>query len=438
MQPRHAACLPTFVFLAAGLILPRLGTAQEPEQPAPDLPAAATPASPEETPVSPEEPPASPDEQLKQYPTPTAEEAERFAVALGEVIYIPDLELWEGVIDWDAFMELSFAGIELAERSRAGFEEGFVGQMKSRGGILGQVHQALGENGTYELVRVHEMDGRQRALFRMLTNEGALNYHDYILIRDAQGRPRAVDFYVHLSGENFSTTVRRMIEQLAADEKRTFFDRLTGAEQGFLKNVQQLQEMTQRVQQGDAAGALEVYQAMPDEQKKDKLSLIQRYAAATLLPDEEKARHELEATYEVFRKEFPTDVCLDFMAIDYHIARAEYEQTLQAVDRLDQAIGGDGYLHELRGNIYVQAGQIDKATELFEKAVAALPERQSGYFCLIGVALEQKDFEATLAGLKRLDQAIEMQWHDLTEVPEYADFVASPYYKEWVEYLESR
>jgi tetratricopeptide (TPR) repeat protein len=438
MKPRPSAPLPTFVLLAAGLILPRLGTAQKPEQPAADPPAASTPASPKEKPASPEEPPAGPEEQLQQYPSPTAEEAARFASALSEVIYIADLKLWEGIIDWDAFMELSFAGIEIADRSRAAFAEGFVGQMKSRGGILGQVHQALGENGSYELVRVHEVDGRQRALFRMLTSEGALNYHDYILIRDEQGRPRAVDFYVHLSGENFSTTVRRMIQQLAADEKRTFFDRLTGTEQGFLKNVQQLQEMTQRVQQGDAAGALEVYQAMPDEQQKDKLALIQRYAAATLLPDEEKARGELEATYEVFRKEFPNDVCLDFMAIDYHIAREEYEQTLKAVDRLDQAIGGDGYLQEMRGNIHFQAGQLDKAAELFEKAIAALPERQSGYFCLIGVALEKKDFEAMLAGLKRLDQTIEMQWHDLTEVPEYADFVASPYYKQWVEYLESR
>ena len=431
MKPRPRACLPSFVLLAVGLMLPRLGAAQEPVPREPDTPAAATPAGPEETPNSPEE-------KLKQYPAPTAEEAERFAAALGEVIYIPDLKLWEGVIDWDAFMELSFAGIEIADRSRAGFEEGFVGQMKSRGGILGQVHQALGEMGTYELVHIHEVDGRPRALFRMLTNEGALNYHDYILIRDEQGRPRAVDFYVHLSGENFSTTVRRMIRQLAADEQRTFLDRLTGTEQGFLKNVQQLQEMTQRVQQGDAAGALKVYQTMSDEQQKDKLALIQRYAAAMLLPDEEKSRKELEATYEMFRKEFPADVCLDFMAIDYHVARKEYEQTLQAVDRLDKAIGGDGYLHELRGNIYVQAGQLDKAAELFEKAIAALPQRQSGYFCLIGLALEQKDYETMLAGLKRLDQAVEMQWQDLTEVPEYAGFVASPYHKEWVEYLKSR
>ncbi len=42
----------------------------------------------------------------------------------------------------------------------------------------------------------------------------------------------------------------------------------------------------------------------------------------------------------------------------------------------------------------------------------------------------------TLAWLKRIHETLGMTFMDLTTVPDYARFVKSPQYKEWLKYLE--
>jgi tetratricopeptide (TPR) repeat protein len=295
----------------------------------------------------------------------------------------------------------------------------------------------LGEDGSYEFVRVHEIDGRQQILFRLLNTEG-VNYHDLILIRDPAGRTQAVDVYVYLSGELFSTTIRRMIRRLTAENKRSIFQKLFAVQQDSLEDIDKLYRMAQSLQQRKPAEALEVYATASEEAQHDKTFLIARYQAATMLPDEAGSYREIEATVGLFRQKHPQDPALDFLAIDEHVVRNEYDRALQAVDRLDRAVGGDAYLHEIRAGILCQAGKPDLAAEQFELAIAGLPHRESAYFGLITLSLYQEDYGNVLKALKRLDQAIELEWNDLHDVPAYAGFVASPYFKQWTKYLESK
>ena len=52
---------------------------------------------------------------------------------------------------------------------------------------------------------------------------------------------------------------------------------------------------------------------------------------------------------------------------------------------------------------------------------------------LLGVSLIQKNHDDTLAMLKEIDQKFQLKLNDLTKVREYAEFVKSPQYKQWLD-----
>ena len=69
-------------------------------------------------------------------------------------------------------------------------------------------------------------------------------------------------------------------------------------------------------------------------------------------------------------------------------------------------------------------------------AVEQEPTFKPAYFLHIGLSLKDALDDETLAWLKRLHETLGMTFKDLTTVPDYARFVKSPQYKEWLKYLE--
>ena len=77
--------------------------------------------------------------------------------------------------------------------------------------------ETVGEGGHVKFLRVHELDGGPRALYR-LTGDDGLNYHDAVLALTDHGRVAIVDAYVYDTGEIMSAILRRMlVQQLGLD-----------------------------------------------------------------------------------------------------------------------------------------------------------------------------------------------------------------------------
>ncbi len=77
--------------------------------------------------------------------------------------------------------------------------------------------ETVGAGGHIKLLRVNEMDGGPRALYRLAGDEG-LNYHDVVLALTDRGRVAVVDAYVYDTGEMMSAALRRMlVQQLGLD-----------------------------------------------------------------------------------------------------------------------------------------------------------------------------------------------------------------------------
>jgi predicted Zn-dependent protease len=236
----------------------------------------------------------------------------------------------------------------------------------------------------------------------------------------------ASDIYIYISGELLSETFRRAALPLAQEASKSFIERLTAAESEYVKNVDQLAKMAELMHQGRHAEVLATYAQLPEVLRREKGTLLMRYQAAAKVGEA-----ELLKVVEDFRGYHPDDVCLDFLLIDYHILRKEYDEALGAIDRLDASVGGDPHLNLLRADSVYRQGDTAKAFDLVRQANAADPEAIDPYYTLLGLTVLEKDHEKTLAALKRIESRFGVDLSGVAQSPDYEEFRKSPQGQEW-------
>src|SRR5262249_19553164 len=142
------------------------------------------------------------------------------------------------------------------------------------------------------------------------------------------------------------------------------------------------------------------------------------------------------AAMEQFRKLYPDDAWIDLISIDYFLLKNQYDEGLEAIDRVDAWIGSDPYLNVIRCNVLIAANQFDKAKAAVDKALKEEPDLQRAYWARITVSLRERSFDETLEWLKKVVQNCNITVEDLTQTPAYSDFVKSPQHAEWKEWYQ--
>jgi len=123
-----------------------------------------------------------------------------------------DTEAIKSAFDTDAMMDRVCEGLSVTPAQRRSFAL-TVGLASASAPYL----ETVGAGGHIKFLRVHEMDGGPRALYR-LTGDDGLNYHDAVLRLTDRGRVAIVDAYVYDTGEMMSAALRRMlVQQLGFD-----------------------------------------------------------------------------------------------------------------------------------------------------------------------------------------------------------------------------
>jgi hypothetical protein len=118
-----------------------------------------------------------------------------------------DAEAIDASFDPEALLDRVCEGLPVTPAQRRSFTR-TVGLTHAAAPYL----QAVGESGHIKMLRVREVDGAPRALYRLVGDDG-LNYHDAVLGRNDDGRFAVVDAYVFATGELMSTALRRMLVQ---------------------------------------------------------------------------------------------------------------------------------------------------------------------------------------------------------------------------------
>lgn len=230
------------------------------------------------------------------------------------------------------------------------------------------------------------------------------------------------------AGEAFSTIVRRGFVAAAASSKRSLLSKLLGSDSDYIDSLGKITEFT-RLQVEDPAGALEIYESLPESIQQLPEILSMRIQAASLIDEDVYLRALLD-----FAKFHPDSPALALMMIDVHILRDDHKKALANVDVIDGLVLGDPYLEIMRGSILRGAGDLKKAKERVDRGVRRDPGL--GYQALweyLEIAIVGDDHAETLRCLLALENEHGIDWSDLSEVEVYASFLASDSGKAWLE-----
>ena len=332
--------------------------------------------------------------------------------------------------DWNAFAGLALTGLEVPVQEKAGFTRGFTASVESPNGLLGSIASRMG-TGSAKFIRVRTTPEGKRILVRMLFEDGSSNYIEWVPVMNESGQLKIVDGYVYMSGELFSTTLRRVTIPMMAGKQPSLLQRLSGAEREAVKYMQHFQRMTAAFQSGQHQQVLTLYEQLPEALKKEKAILLQCLMAAQNIGDAEYL-----TAMEAFQKQFPGDVALDFIRLDYLTLKKDLQGVIDALQRLEAAMGGDAYLHSLMALQLFQLGRLTEARRAAEESMQIEPALAMSYQVLVPISLKEQRFDESLRLMKSFFEKTELEFTDMATDPDFAGFVQSPEYAEWQAYRQ--
>ena len=331
------------------------------------------------------------------------------------------------LFDWNEFANRSLAGMGLSAAEQAGFTRGVTKAVEGPQGLIGSLATRIG-SGSAKFVRVTNRPEGKRVLIRMIFEDGASNYIEWVLAIDAGGQLKCVDGYSYLTGELLTTTIRRLMVPAMAGLHPTILQKLSGTERDAAKHLDNMQKMMGAVKSGQFQEVLVIYAKLPDSLKREKAILLQRMMATQQLGDAEYTK-----ALEDFQKYFPDDPALDLIRLDYWVLKKDYQAAIDGLKRLETAMGGiDGHLHSLMAIQFVQLGNIAEARKAAEESLVVDPDCGTPYQAMVMTNLKEQKYDDALKHMKLLFEKAIMEFLEMKTDPDFAGFLKSPQYKEWL------
>ena len=355
---------------------------------------------------------------------PTDKECAAFGERLAGYLEAGEPEKIVGAMEHFSFMRRTLAGLgvedDAVRQMAIGFLQGFSKRFAEEYSGVDAVR----------FVRVERVNGEPRVLLRAVAPSGAVIYSAFYCVRTPAGEVRWHDVFNYAAAEPLTDITRRIILPFLQAEKRSAIERLIERDDVVIKNMAQLQAATQKRQNGDAQGTLDILNKLPPELKKEKFVLLMRLQAGQEL--DEKLYLEIIDEWEAA---FPNDPSRDFIALDGTIMRKDYARALKLLESFNRTIGGDGYLTFLRANVQLMAEDYAAARASARAALEEDPKLLQPWDVLLATALKQEKHAEVAAVLTefeakypRADMKAGIEGEE-----SYAAFRASPEYKAWVE-----
>ncbi len=298
------------------------------------------------------------------------EEAKKFANQIENGIKAGKASALDNAISRAAFIPK----LDIPRNFKMGNEEIFKKM------TLGQkIVDGLGENGSYELVKLFEKNKKKYLIFRVYSEEG-INYQEMELCKE-DGEVKIADMFVYLSGENLSETIKNLLKTIAKAED------FNENEKEYLYVFQkQMPKIKRLIKEENYIEAEKVFIELPENLKSNKTFALYNVIIAQGL-DDEKYNKALNK-YKMLSDNIAT---LDLLLIDGFLNRGEYDKALDCLDRIDKHIDKDPFLDFFRYGISNLKKDKKSAFLYIEKAALALPDYQQLQLQLIATYQEANE-----------------------------------------------
>lgn len=358
----------------------------------------------------------------KPAPQPADKEFVTFARDIEKNVNSDDGSLLAKSFDRDfLFSKKNLPCLDMTDPNHRGFCEGFgISRLAT------SLAKAASQGASYRLLAVWKEGDTTRALFRLLLAEGGFNYHELKLVKGPKGI-LVNDMYIFAMGEWMSETIRRSwMPILTLDKSGKVDPNIGGPYADMAKNMDKFEKMQKLFKGNDAAGALDVYKAMPESVRKLKFVNIQAILIAAQVGEKEYTQ-----AVDEFRKRSPNDPSLNLLLIDRYFTAKQYKELAEVIDQLDARVQ-DPALNLVRANTWLAQGKKAQARQCLETAIQKEKDLKPAYWALVELCLADKDYSRTAQLLTIIENDLKVPMTDLKEAAVYEGFVQSKEYKNWM------
>lgn len=263
---------------------------------------------------------------------PTQEEATQFAKTLEQGISRGDVKVWIGAFDFD-IMEHNVV-------------PGLGNDVPYSSEIVKALHTGVSKIGQdliqseYRFLRVHGPQDKPRLFFRVVSKDGAFDYHD-LSLQKVEGKTVIADVNVLSVNENYSIVVRdELVPGSAVLKERGVWERLTGKlDPEIVQGRATAKKIHGLVKAEKYKEALAAYEQLPKNFKTNRINLRHRLAISRNID----AEHYQKALAD-FQRQFSYDPAVDLLMIRTHLANGEHAKAAEAVLRLDAKVSDKAFL----------------------------------------------------------------------------------------------
>ena len=350
-----------------------------------------------------------------------------FAKELEESIANMDAIRTDQLVNMEFISELALREVEYPDQVKQIYLEA-----ASKQSMCASLIEQVRNLGAYRFLKLKKVGNAYDPIFRLVSQDGGVSYHEFKLTLNRNGQPIAADFYTTAVGTwTQEEIVSNMMSQLHVRGESIEISDLGKL---FQAHSSTFSKMLHAVNTGEELDeALEEFRKIPEKLYEDRRFLTMAIAIASRISQE-----ELKVEVERFNRFISDESFLDPFLVDLLIRQEKTDEALEVIQRMDDRIGGDIFLDFLRANAFLASGRLEEAFNVVERVRIALPNIYAIYRTCIVVAARRNDFQRVTRLLQEIeskfDQPIDIASMMLDE--ELADYLESSEFQKLKESVE--
>lgn len=285
---------------------------------------------------------------------------------------------------------------------------------------------AIRPHATTKLLRVRQVNGGPRAVFRYVTVEGELTYFELVFGLSPQGSVIVEDVYHFGAGALNSEVTAIVVRPVLHMAMKGSVNGLNDVQKDVVKHHAEIVTFLASLAQGKHQEAISVYEAFPATIQQIKhLSLLRVQAARQL--DESTFMRAARAHAALFSNDDSTLL----INLHLHTVKGEPNKLIAVIDRIHDRVGGDPFLMVLRAEANFELDKLAAAKADAGRALGDDPELLDARRVLFLLALREREFAAAIDQLNRIGPTAAQVLEEARADPAFERFAGSAEYGEW-------
>jgi len=331
--------------------------------------------------------------------------------------------------DFDKLAERTFHNIIMDENDFDSFKEEFT--------YCQRIADLVKISGHYTAINYSIIGDTITALFRFVSDEG-LNYHEYLIYHKSdifkKDDFKIIDIYILISGQYISETFRQIFEPLKLQDEsfygkiKNILSKFFGEKKEHIDDLTNFNLLLNEFVNGNYQKAYDIYNSLSDKFRKTKSVQLTNIQVVQYLNENLFVKYTNQ-----YRNNFPNDVGLDLILIDYFLTKNDYIEALNCIQNLENYSPNDGYLQYLKSFIYSMKGDKNNYIKYANLSIKLEPWLPEPYYSLIEFYLPLKQYSNVIGLMDKaeVNAGIIYDNNFLKENEVFHDFIKSSEYKKW-------